>query len=647
VTRILRRPSQLFWKLFAGYAVLMTLALGVCVLLIEREIEQFHAQELTEHLLAQARTLRSQVRGRLDSAHREQLDRIAKEVGGSEADGTRVTIVAADGTVLGDSQADVSRMDSHADREEIREALDEGWGESTRWSNTLRRALRYVAIRVGTPQNPEGVVRVAVRVKTIGARTQSMRRIIWTIAIVALAATIVFALGLARLWTMPIRRITRIAGRLSRGDLSARARVRGSDELARLAQSLNEMGDHLSEQLGTIDGQRRTLEALLDQLQEGVIVAGPDGRIVLSNPAAARLLHPDNAEPWVADSWAGRPIEQCVPQHDLQRLLLGSGPTRTSWEGASARSSPFDASTPRVRSVSEVRLEVPSAGGPVVLLARASDIEMPAPLTDSERPDAARAAPRTGRILALTDITDIARTIQMKTDFVANASHELRTPLSAIRAAIETVMNIDIGGDAESAGRFLRVIDRHSARLEALVTDLLALSRLESIPKQTKPAVIDLGRFRQGLSERWADSVSTKQLHWECDIPPALREMTANADLLKMALDNLIDNAIKFTAAGGRVCLAFRREQDNLKIEVTDNGCGIPAQDQERVFERFYQVAPARSGADGGPAEQRGTGLGLAIVRHAVASMGGTVSLTSELGKGTRVTLTIPQPTRP
>jgi two-component system phosphate regulon sensor histidine kinase PhoR len=619
----------------------MVAALAVCAVLIVRELEAFHADELTEHLNAQAVTLRNMVRGQIKVEQSARLDQIAKEVGENEADGLRVTFIATDGTVLGDSQADISQMDSHHDRQEIRAALDTGWGESTRWSDTLSRRLKYVAVRVGSREDPVGVVRVALAVKTIGARTQAVRRMIWVIAIVAMAATAVFALILARLWTMPIRRITRIAARLSRGDLSARAGVRGSDELARLARSLNEMGDHLDKQLSTIDGQRQALEALLDQLDEGVVVAGPDGKIILSNPAAARLLHPDNADQLAPRSWVGRRVEQCVPQHDLQRLLLGEGPAQTG-EVASVSGAPSGAGRSDGRPGDEVRLELHRGASSVTLLARGSDIEISPHMVEGGEQSASGKV-LAGRILALTDITQIARTIQMKTDFVANASHELRTPLSAIRAAIETVMNADTDKDAESARRFLRIIDRHSARLEALVADLLALSRLESPSRETEPAAIDVRGFCGELGEKWADRVNEKQLRWNCTIPSGLCEITADEDLVRMVLDNLIDNAIKFTDRGGHVSVTFRREQGAVVVEVADNGCGIAPQDQERVFERFYQVAQARSDAEGSAAQSRGTGLGLAIVRHAVASMGGTVSLASELGIGTGVTVRIPQ----
>jgi len=637
VNRRAKGPSRLLWKLFLGYAVLTALSLTICVLLIVRQFDRFYLDELSEHLTTQALTLENQVRGRLDVSHTEYLDRIAKELGDREIGGLRITFVAADGTVLGDSQTDITEMEPHRDRDEIRAALESGRGENTRWSNTVKRRLRYVAVRVGTEENVEGVVRVSLGIQTIGARTQAVRRIIWTIAIIAAAATLVFAMALARVWTLPIRRITATAARISRGDLTARAQVRGSDELARLAAALNEMREHLGKQLATIDTQRQTVEALLDQVREGVVVAGPDGRVVLSNPAAARLLHPDDAEEWLRGSWTGRPVEQCVAQHDLQRLLLSE---------ASGRAARLDPEKTKERQsearADEVRQRIPIAGGALTLLARGSDIVLPGPV-ETREPGSVQQRVH-GRILTLTDITEIARTIQMRTDFVANASHELRTPLSAIRGAVETILNMDLRQDYESATKFLGVIDRHSTRLEALVSDLLDLSHLESAAPDSEPEPVDLHGFLQTLADTWADVAAAGQLCWSCEVPPDLKRATLDARLAGLALDNLVDNAIKFTPAGGNVAITCRQEGRNLAIEVSDDGCGIPKEDRGRVFERFYQVAQARSGTGSKQPEARGTGLGLAIVRHAVAAMRGTVALWSEPGTGTRVTVTIPQP---
>lgn len=640
MSRLFIRQSKLFWKLFLGYAVLTTLALGTCVLLILREYDEFYGEEIVESLRVQAQTLRSVVRGRLTPAHTHELDRIAKEAAKPGAHAVHITFVAADGAILGDSHADPADLDTHRDRIEIKAALDNGWGTATRWSNTAGRMMSYVALRVGPKEHPEGVVRVALGVATIGNRTQSVRKIIWTIAAIAITATALFSLGLARLWTMPIRRITAVAGRISRGDLTARARIHGSDELARLAESLNEMRRHLARQLTTIDHQRKTFEALLDQVQEGVIVAGPDGNVVHANPAAARLLHPDDAEHWVGLTWTGRPIEQCVPQHDLQRLLLADritpSPPGDSFEEANAE-------PPGKRPETEIRIEIPNAASSLVLLARASTIRLPDPASDGRKTGDSSTSEVTGRILALTDISQIARTIQMKTDFVANASHELRTPLSAIRGAVETVLNIDVAEDAAAVKRFLGVIDRHSTRLEALVADLLALSRLEAPSSEFKPTTVDLRRFCDDLRDRWAHAIASKQLTWQCELASGLTRVTADVHLLGLAIDNLIDNAVKFTSPNGRITMTCNREDEALIIAVSDNGCGIPSQDHQRVFERFYQVAPDRSGGTSGQSEPRGTGLGLAIVRHAAAAMHGTVTLDSQVGVGTVVTLRIPQ----
>ena len=183
-------------------------------------------------------------------------------------------------------------MENHADRVEIRAAIADGAGESTRFSNTIGQQMSYVAVRVGSADHPLGVVRVSMPVRSIMARTRGARQLFWRIAFVVLAAAVILALGLARIWSSRIGRVTATAHSLSLGDLSARANVSGSDEVALLAGSLNQMRDHLAGQLKTIDRQRRTLEYLLAQLHEGVVVAGPTGRIVLLNPAAARLFRP-------------------------------------------------------------------------------------------------------------------------------------------------------------------------------------------------------------------------------------------------------------------------------------------------------------------------------------------------------------------
>jgi two-component system phosphate regulon sensor histidine kinase PhoR len=636
-------PGKLFWKLFLWNAALMVAVMAALLWFIVASLDRSASYELTEHLKAHALTVRQAIAGEFDIGHAVELDRFARTLGAVQGGRLRYTFILADGTVLADSEADAATMESHAGREEVRQALADGSGETTRFSHTLSRDMRYVTVRMGTAEAPSGVVRVAMPVRTIAQESHAAHRFVWAIGFAGLLAVVLLAFGLARLWTQPIRRITITARGLSRGDLTARVPVTGSDELATLARSLNQMRDRLAVHLEMIDRQRRTLESLLAQLGEGVVVAGPDGRIVLMNPAAVRLLGLSALQRGSTGPLERRTVEQCIAQHELQNMLH---PPRTEAGSLSPSRSgsdqPADGASP-----CDVRLQVQGPDGALSLLARASDVALPAfSGSDGERREAERSV--MGRVLVLTDVTELTRVIQVKTDFAANASHELRTPLSAIRAAVETLLQMDPEQDAASVKHFLGVIDRHSERMQAMVADLLDLSRLESSSRQYDAVELDLPGFLAELQARHEDALRAKGLHWACEVSQSLQTIVANPYLLRLVLDNLVDNAIKFTDAGGSVRITItcrqvppqRSGSESIAIEVADTGCGIPEEEQDRVFERFYQVERARSGAI------RGTGLGLSIVRHAVAAMRGCVALQSKVDEGTRVTAVIPQDPR-
>ena len=298
-----------------------------------------------------------------------------------------------------------------------------------------------------------------------------------------------------------------------------------------------------------------------------------------------------------------------------------------------------DGAGPAIR---EARIQLEGEGGEVFLLAYASDIALP----PWERPRDGREAPAraAGRLLVLLDITELNRTVQVKVDFASNASHELRTPLSAIRAAVDTLNNLDPAAAPEAARHFLNMIDRHSSRMEDMVSDLLDLSKIETSPTQFRPETLNLVQQLNALHNRFIDRLEQKQLQWRLDLPDQPGVFTVNPYLLRLVLDNLVDNAIKFTDSGGTITVGCVREPagddrpETLTITVSDTGCGIAENEQGRVFERFYQVEKARSGPN------RGTGLGLSIVRHAVAAMNGRVKLVSRPGEGTSVSVAIPQP---
>jgi len=520
-------------------------------------------------------------------------------------------------------------MESHADRPEIREALAHGLGESVRWSHTVSANLKYVAVRVGPSNQPLGVVRVAMPIKTIVARTEPAQRLMIAIAAVSVVAAVVLALALALLWSRPIQHITDTARSIARGDLSARARLRGHDEVALLGRSLNRMQERLLSHAETIDRQRRTLESLVEQLHEGVVVADGDGRIVLINQEAVRMLQPQFAASGV--SMVGMDVEQGVPQLQLQRMLDAKATARR--ESPAGR--PDAPAAWGSSAIVECRLRVETSLGVRTLLARAADIRLPEETSDPE-PGQERHA---GRVLLLTDVTELTRMMQVKADLAANASHELRTPLSAIRAAVETLRSIDAAEDAPAAAGLLDVVDRHSSRMEAMIKDLLELSRLESGAARFDIGQVDPRLLVDDLERELQPKISAKKLQFRSKLEPPGATVRVNRELLRMVLRNLIDNAVRFTDEDGTVTVSCRLDDSAAIFKVADTGCGIPAHEQSRVFERFYQVERARSGLD------RGTGLGLSIVRHASAAMNATVALESELGVGTTITVRIPQKT--
>lgn len=616
--------GKLFWKLFLGNVILAVVVLGVCVWVILDQVNDIAATRLENHLRQQAITIghvvEAELRAQASSDLQARISRLHDEFGRE----LRVTLILPDGRVMADSEANPKEMDLHNQRPEVIDAMRAEWGTSTRFSHTVNRQLRYVAHRIGPSDSPIGVVRVAMPIERVGLYSRSGEQFALTVVGVGLLAAVLLAMGLARLWSGPVRRITELAQSFSLGDLSKRVPVQGSDEWAVLGRSLNRMRDNLLAQLETIDRQRRTLESLLVQVHEGVIVSRPDGKLVLINPAARRLLGiPESAEAGVR-AFEGRALETVVPHQELQKLL------------ECHRQAPADSP-----EIDEARIQVEGPDGPITVLARATEIALPT-FEHREEPGDKETGPPSGRLLVLTDVTELSRMIQVKTDFASNASHELRTPLSAIRVAVETLLNTDPAEDAESFDYCLGVIDRHSARLQQMVADLMDLAKLESSQGEFKAENVNVRELFGDLNLRHEERLRDKTLRWEIDVPDTLGHVYTSAHLLRLAMDNLVDNAIKFTESGGVIRLGCRIEpgesqgRSEAVFSVADTGCGIPEADQSRVFERFYQVERARSGSI------RGTGLGLSIVRHAVGAMKGTVSLSSRAGEGTTVTIRIP-----
>ncbi len=339
-------------------------------------------------------------------------------------------------------------------------------------------------------------------------------------------------------------------------------------------------------------------EIVTRRMREGVIGLDGEGRICLSNPAAAQMLGLD------VPTVLGCAFATLINHAELLGLL-------------NTAAALDDRAVHRQISV-QVNREPRLIEVAIHTLAATSDQPI-------------------HRLMFLADVTALAQSARMKADFVANASHELRTPLSTMQAAAETLLGSAAHFDAHQR-RFLEVITKNVERLKELAQDLLELNRAESPTLKVQARATRLKPMLGDLRRDYAGRMVERGIVLEIELD--LPVIHADPKLLKVVLANLLDNAVKFVRRGeGRIEMRSGTEGSHAWIEVADNGIGITPEDQQRIFERFYQVDRARkeTGASG-------TGLGLAIVKHAIAAMGGRVSLISAVDRGTTIRLLLPQP---
>ena len=505
----------------------------------------------------------------------------------------RLTVIALNGKVLGDSASNYQRMPNHRDRPEIKLALTGHEGYITRYSMTLKEYLIYVAYPIWADQKVIGVIRVAKSQKQLMQMLFRIRLLIsGGILLITILTLFLGWIALSRV-TKPIIELQRLANQISQGDLSGRVRYFGQDELADLGLVFNKMAERLANSFAMIGDEKRKLEVILANLADGILVIDRNLKIILANPAAQSILGLDE------ETCQGRPILEAVLNHHLLELILEVTRSKTTFE-------------------SELVLHYPHHKQLQVLLA---------PLKDET-------GILTGSIVVLHDLTQLRKLKRVRQDFVANVSHELRTPITAIKAMAETLLG---GGwqDTPMLLRYLRAVDQESDRMAALINDLLALARLDS-KTEVKIEPFDLAELIAEVKERFV-TINLPVPSFTVELPSeSLPWINANRNQIKQVLVNLLDNAFKYTPSGGKIHLSVKPEGDRLKITVSDTGIGIPYNDLERIFERFYRVDKARSREEGG------TGLGLSIVKHIVENYGGHVEVQSTLNQGSEFSFTIP-----
>jgi two-component system phosphate regulon sensor histidine kinase PhoR len=577
--------AKFFFAALSSAVIALVVAGALFAAMMRSEVND----EIRATLVAQARLAADFLSQRSTSLAMPELDAEADRLGALT--GTRVTLIAPDGRVIGDSSEPlegVAAMENHAQRPEVVEARTGAPGRAERRSDTLNIEMLYVAMPVHHPAI--GFVRLAMPLTSVRQHVRSVLTILFEGLGLAFIGAALIAWMLSARVGRRVRGIADVARRYQSGDLTATRMDFGDDELGVVARSLDQSVQEVGRRLAEQARDRARTEAILAGMVEGVIVVDRQGRLQLANDAAQRMLKLNGVG-------IGRPYVETIRHPAIAELVAAALLDRTP--------EPLQLSPPR----------------------------------DPTRTIIARAAPAArdtahGVVVVLHDITDLRRADQIRRDFVANVSHELRTPLTAIRGYVEALSEEDAG--PEESRRFLAIIIRHTERMERLVKDLLRLARLDAGQETLAVVECETRTLAQAVATDLARALVERQQTVDIAVEPGAEMVRGDPARLHDALRNLVANAITYAPEGTTVRIEASRTEGCVTISVLDEGPGIPEEDLPRVFERFYRVDKSRTRDPGG------TGLGLAIVKHLVELHGGEVRAGNRPEGGARFTVILP-----
>ncbi len=587
--------SRLLWKLFAVYALLSAVA-AVCSITIlgnrQRAIvyDQVH-RRLHDSAVTVNHLLENPFVAEPGPGLAASIEAIAAE------NSTRITLIAENGAVVADSEHDPKTMENHGDRSEVVQARTAGTGLARRTSPTLGIPMLYLAIRVEKTGQPGGFVRVSVPLDSVEAEVGLVQSLVVVTSVLVSLVALGPMFFILRRVIQPLTTLRTAADNIAAGDLQQTVNVDRHDELGTLADAFNTMSRELSARMSELkqtslelQSSSQLLSTVFGSMVEGVVAVDNDERILFANTAARSLLDFGDRDP------VGRPIWECVRNETVQTVVR---------QAMGGRERSVECQLPRHETVVEIRA-TPLEGDPCP-----------------------------GVVLVLHDVTELRRLENVRRDFVSNVSHELKTPLTIIQTATETLLDGAIA-DPQYAERFLSRIDEQGKRLHELIVDLLQLARIESGDVAFELSSVPVRPVVESLVDEFSSLAIAREVAVEVEAAEEDLSVEADSEALRTIVENLLSNALKYTPAGGHVTISWERDQAHAIIRVRDTGVGISTEHQTRIFERFYRVDRARTRAVGS------TGLGLSIVKHLAGVFSASVSVQSEVGKGSVFTLRIP-----
>ena len=582
----MKMPQSIQWKITLLFIAVITVCIGMMGLYLVNFVRDNQTNNLRTSLANEARITAVTSQPFFPSST-VALDSLAKQLGADVI--ARVTIIAADGTVLGDSIENPATMENHSNRPEVIAALATGYGEIIRYSTTLNEQMMYVAVSIENNNQVIGVARVALAISAV-QRSVNHLTIVIILAVVLTIILTGFATWLiVRITTRQIREVTRASRKIAAGDFTQNIPVHSRDEAGELGKAFNEMTGNIRKLIENISSEQSKLDTVLSNMADGVIATDKEGNISLANRTAGKLFN------FQAEDVIAKSIIEATHDHEIANLAkrcLATGEQLNS------------------------QIELAPAGKYLRVIA----------------------LPISGKILSgclllLQDLTEVRNMQTMRQELVGNISHDLRTPLAGIKIMVETLRDGAID-DKIAAIDFLTRIENEVDKLTQMVSELTELSRIEAGSAELNKEPVNLNELINEAIIRAKPLADKQNVTLTMAFSETLPTIKVDRDRISKTIINLIHNAVKFNRASGSVTITTSSDDKAITVKVIDTGIGIPKADLPHVFERFYKADKSRANS--------GSGLGLAIAKHTIEAHGGIIWARSEAGKGSTFIFTLP-----
>jgi two-component system sensor histidine kinase ResE len=585
--------KSLFRKLFISYVGIIILTLAVISLVLSALFSNFYYASKEKELISQGQELAGLLSASLEeNKNREAVDFMLGALRSRRP--TQIFIIDREGLSvpgnLGLSPPYPGLSLEPAESAKLLQGQVITW---QRYNRRLNQTILAAAVPFSLRKQVAGAILLFTPVANIRETIVAVRRLILYSAGVTILLALIPGYFLSRSISSPIRQMSALTLEMARGNFRQQVPVTSRDEVGQLAENFNHLAVNLEQTMSTLLQEKAKSENILANLAEGVVATDQQGRVILLNPGAERVLE---LKQEVALHQPLQEIRGCQSLGDLFLEAMAAGEQRER--------------------------EFTLASGKIVLLVRVT------PLLEEEKGIY-------GAVGVLQDITDFKKLEQLRRDFIADVSHELRTPLTSIQGFSEALLD-GVAGDGPMQEEYFKVIHRESLRLNRLINELLDLARLEAGKINWELNPIEMPDLFTEVLFKLKPQLEEKQIRVEQEIAPDVPVVPGNEERIEQVLINLLENAIRFSLPGGTIKIQAAFYVNEVKINVSDQGPGIPEKDLPYIWGRFYRVEKSRSRTLGG------IGLGLAIVKQIVENHGGNVAVSSREGAGSTFSFTLP-----